>query len=126
MERVRLRRRHVSPGAAGRTRTLLIPVRSQASRVQSQESTQPGRKLSMATAKVGSIELYYEVHGSGEPLLLIMGLGADSRAWLFQLPEFSKHYRTIIFDNRGVGSSSKPPAPYTIHEMADDAAGLLD
>jgi 3-oxoadipate enol-lactonase len=80
----------------------------------------------MSIAKVDSIELYYEEHGAGDPLLLIMGLAADSRAWLFQLPEFSRHYRTIVFDNRGVGRSSKPPGPYTIHEMADDTAALLE
>jgi pimeloyl-ACP methyl ester carboxylesterase len=80
----------------------------------------------MSTARVDSIELYYEEHGAGDPLLLIMGLAADSRAWLFQLPEFSKRYRTIVFDNRGVGRSTKPVGPYTIHEMADDTAGLLD
>lgn len=80
----------------------------------------------MSTATVGDVELYYEEHGRGDPLLLIMGLGADSTAWLFQLPAFSEHYRTIVFDNRGVGRSSKPAGPYTIHEMADDAAGLLE
>jgi len=80
----------------------------------------------MSTAKIGSVELYYEEHGSGDPLLLIMGLAADSQAWMFQLPDFAKRYRTISFDNRGVGRSSKPPGPYTIHEMADEAAGLLD
>jgi len=80
----------------------------------------------MSIAKVDSIELYYEDHGTGEPLLLIMGLAADSMAWLFQVPELSKHYRTITFDNRGVGRSSKPPGPYTISQMADDTAGLLD
>jgi pimeloyl-ACP methyl ester carboxylesterase len=80
----------------------------------------------MSTARVGSIEIFYEEHGSGEPLLLIMGLAADSTAWLFQVPELSKHYRTIVFDNRGVGRSAKPPGPYTIAGMADDAAGLLD
>jgi len=80
----------------------------------------------MSIAKVNSIELYYEEHGSGDPLLLIMGLAADSMAWLFQIPDFSKHYRTIVFDNRGVGRSSKPAGPYSIHQMADDAAGLLD
>jgi pimeloyl-ACP methyl ester carboxylesterase len=80
----------------------------------------------MSTAKVDSIELYYDEHGSGEALLLIMGLAADSTAWLFQVPDFAKHYRTIVFDNRGVGRSSKPPGPYTIHEMADDTAALLD
>jgi pimeloyl-ACP methyl ester carboxylesterase len=55
-----------------------------------------------------------------------MGLAADSTAWMFQLPAFAPHYRTIVFDNRGVGRSAKPPGPYTIHQMADDAAGLLD
>jgi pimeloyl-ACP methyl ester carboxylesterase len=80
----------------------------------------------MSIATVGPIELYYEEHGSGDPLLLIMGLAADSQAWMFQVPDFAGRYRTIAFDNRGVGRSSKPPGPYTIHEMADDAAGLLD
>ena len=80
----------------------------------------------MSIASVGSIDLYYEEHGSGDPLLLIMGLAADSMAWLFQTPDFAKRYRTIAFDNRGVGRSSKPPGPYTVHQMADDTAGLLD
>jgi pimeloyl-ACP methyl ester carboxylesterase len=80
----------------------------------------------MPTAHVDSIELYYEEHGSGDPLLLIMGLGADSVAWMLQVPEFSQHYRTIVFDNRGVGRSSKPAGPYSIGRMADDAAGVLD
>ena len=80
----------------------------------------------MSTANVNGIDLYYDVAGSGDPLLLIMGLAADSRAWLFQVPDFARHYRTLTFDNRGVGRSSKPAGPYTIHEMADDAAGLLE
>lgn len=80
----------------------------------------------MSTAKVGEVELYYEEHGSGDPLLLIMGLAADSQAWMFQIPDFAQHYRTIAFDNRGVGRSSKPAGPYTIHQMADETAGLLD
>ena len=80
----------------------------------------------MATATVDSIELYYEEHGRGDPLLLIMGLAADSTAWMFQVPDFAERHRTITFDNRGVGRSSKPAGPYTIHQMADDAAGLLD
>jgi pimeloyl-ACP methyl ester carboxylesterase len=80
----------------------------------------------MSTARIGDIDVYYEEHGSGDPLLLIMGLAADSVAWMFQVPDFSQRYRTITFDNRGVGRSSKPAGPYTIHQMADDAAGLLD
>ena len=80
----------------------------------------------MSIAKIGHIELYYEEHGKGDPLLLIMGLAADSIAWMFQVPAFAQHYRTVIFDNRGVGRSSRPPGPYSIHQMADDTAGLLD
>ncbi|MEO6029340.1 MAG: alpha/beta fold hydrolase, partial [Candidatus Binatia bacterium] len=79
----------------------------------------------MSTVTVGDVELFYEEHGNGDPLLLVMGLAADSTAWLFQLPAFSERYRTIVFDNRGVGRSSKPVGPYTIRQMADDAAGLL-
>jgi len=80
----------------------------------------------MSIAKVGALDLYYDEQGSGDPLLLVMGLAADSAAWMFQVPDFARHYRTIVFDNRGVGRSAKPPGPYTIHEMADDTAGLLD
>jgi pimeloyl-ACP methyl ester carboxylesterase len=80
----------------------------------------------MSTAQINGIDLYYEEHGHGDPLLLIMGLAADSIAWTFQLPDFSEHYRTIVFDNRGVGRSSKPAGPYSIAQMAEDAAGLLD
>ena len=57
----------------------------------------------MSIAKVGAIDLYYDEQGSGDPLLLVMGLAADSAAWLFQVPDFARHYRTIVFDNRGVG-----------------------
>ena len=80
----------------------------------------------MSTARINDIEVYYEEQGQGDPLLLIMGLAADSLAWMFQMPDFSKHFRTVVFDNRGVGRSSKPAGPYSITQMADDAAGVLD
>lgn len=80
----------------------------------------------MSTARIGDIDVYYEEQGRGEPLLLIMGLAADSQAWAFQLPAFAERFRTIAFDNRGVGRSSKPAGPYSIHQMADEAAALLD
>lgn len=80
----------------------------------------------MSVAEVGNIELYYEERGGGDPLLLIMGLAMDSTGWLFQVPDFAEHYRTVAFDNRGAGRSSKPAGPYTIAQMAEDTAGLLD
>lgn len=80
----------------------------------------------MPKAQVNGIELYYEIHGDGEPLLLIMGLGMDRRGWMFQVPFFSQHFKTIVFDNRGVGQSSKPASAYTTKIMAEDASALLD
>ena len=80
----------------------------------------------MPTTRIGDIELYYDESGSGEPLLLVMGLGADANAWTRQRDAFSQRHRTIVFDNRGVGRSSKPPGPYSTRQMAADAAALLD
>jgi 3-oxoadipate enol-lactonase len=80
----------------------------------------------MSTAKVGDISIYYEIHGKGEPLVLIMGYTGDSGLWFRQIPILSKKYRVIAFDNRGVGRSDKPDIPYTMAMMAGDIAGLLD
>src|SRR2546428_582059 len=80
----------------------------------------------MASTKVTGITLYWEVHGKGDPLLLIMGLGANATGWWAQPPSFSREYRVIAFDNRGTGRSDKPNEPYSIGQMADDAHGLLD
>jgi pimeloyl-ACP methyl ester carboxylesterase len=71
-------------------------------------------------------DLFYESTGEGDPLLLIMGLGSDSRGWALQVPAFSSSYRVITFDNRGVGKSSAPPEPYSTEQMAGDAAAVLD
>ncbi len=79
----------------------------------------------MPSKLTGDVELHYEDAGSGPPVVLIMGLGADANAWMRQVPEFSHRHRTIVFDNRGVGRSAKPPGPYTIRQMADDTAQLM-
>jgi len=80
----------------------------------------------MSTAKVGDINIYYEIHGKGEPLVLIYGYAGHSGLWFQQIPILSKKYRVIVFDNRGVGRSDKPDTPYTMAMMAGDIAGLLD
>lgn len=79
----------------------------------------------MPKVKANDVELYYEIHGEGEPLLLIEGLGYATWMWYRQVPELSRHYQVIVFDNRGVGESGKPDIPYSIEMMAADAAGLL-
>ena len=80
----------------------------------------------MPTEKVGDINIYYEIHGEGEPLLLIMGYGANSRWWDPQIPVFSQEYQVVAFDNRGAGQSDKPDIPYTMEMMVGDTAGLLE
>lgn len=80
----------------------------------------------MPKVRVGDINLFYEAQGEGEPLLLIYGLAGRGNGFVYQTAELSKHFRTITFDNRGVGDSDQPDEPYSIVQMADDAAGLLD
>jgi pimeloyl-ACP methyl ester carboxylesterase len=71
-------------------------------------------------------KIYWEAAGRGEPLLLIMGLGSASDMWYRLLPEFQSRYRTILFDNRGVGRSDPPHGHYSIVTMASDAAAVMD
>jgi 3-oxoadipate enol-lactonase len=78
-------------------------------------------------ATVGDIRLYYEIHGEGKPLLLIMGLGGHILDWGWILPKkLAEGRRTITFDNRGSGRSDQPAGPYTTAQMANDTIGLLD
>jgi pimeloyl-ACP methyl ester carboxylesterase len=80
-------------------------------------------------ASVQGRKVYYELHGEAEgvPLALVMGMGGSCRGWLaLQVPEFSQHRRTLIFDHRGVGGSEDPGGAFTTRQMADDTAGLLD
>ena len=80
----------------------------------------------MPNLQLRDMIMYYEEAGSGEPLVLIMGLGGDLQGWALQVPTLAKHFRVITFDNRGAGRSSAPDRPYNIAGMADDVAGLMD
>ena len=83
-------------------------------------------EAAMATIESNGIEIYYEEHGSGEPLLLIMGWGGNAATWHPQLAGLAEQFRVITFDNRGVGRSSSPEGPYSVSQMAGDVVGLLD
>lgn len=72
------------------------------------------------------MRLHVEERGDGPPLLLLNGLGYANWAWQRQLPELSQRFRCIAVENRGTGRSPKPPGPYSIEAMADDAAEMLD
>ena len=71
-------------------------------------------------------KLYWDEQGRGESVLLIMGLGYPSSLWHRSRPALSQRFRTVAFDNRGVGLSDIPPGPYSIPTMASDAAAVLD
>jgi 3-oxoadipate enol-lactonase len=80
----------------------------------------------MSFAENKGARIYWDEQGSGEPLLLIMGLSYPSYMWHRSRPVFAKSYRTIALDNRGVGQSDVPPGAYSIALMASDAAAVLD
>jgi len=71
-------------------------------------------------------KIYWDEQGRGAPVLLIMGLGYASVMWYRNRPALAQHFRTIAFDNRGVGRSEVPPGPYSIATMVSDAAAVLD
>lgn len=79
----------------------------------------------MALLKRQNLDLYYEVHGSGPPLLLIAGLASDSQSWLPLVPMLAGRYRVILLDNAGVGRSTQT-SEVSIVSMAQDALALLE
>lgn len=80
----------------------------------------------MACFPVNGVNLYYEVHGRGEPLLLIAGLASDSQSWLSVVEELSQHYQVILPDNRGSGRTEPQGVEISIQAIADDCIALLD
>jgi 3-oxoadipate enol-lactonase len=81
--------------------------------------------VSVPHVHANGINLYYKEHGTGEPLVLIMGFTVSSVGWHWNIPDFAKQFRVIAFDNRGVGQSDKPDVPYSMAMFADDTAGVL-
>ncbi len=79
----------------------------------------------MPVAELGGRRVYYEEHGSGDPVLLINGLAADHTAWALQTDFLKNHFRVVVFDNPGVGRTEGPRGPYTSALFADVAADLL-
>ena len=81
----------------------------------------------MPIIKVNDIFIYHEVHGEGFPLVMIMGASGNVDWWDPNLIDIlSKNFKTVIFDNRGVGKTSDTDEDYTIKTLADDTIGLMD
>jgi pimeloyl-ACP methyl ester carboxylesterase len=80
----------------------------------------------MPLIRANGIELYYEEYGRGDPLLFMAATGWPGSVWkLEQVPYFERHFRVIVYDQRGVGRSEKADHEYSVELLADDALGLL-
>lgn len=78
--------------------------------------------------ETGKAKIFVREAGSGDPLVLVHGLGMSSELWFNQIDEFSQHFRTFAVDLRGFGQSSKPreKGAYAIEELASDIASVIE
>jgi len=84
------------------------------------------RLKKMPKIQTKNIELYYEIHGSGFPLILVCGFTNQIDLWKNFIPKLASKYQVIVFDNRGAGRSESSPPPYTIDQLADDTIDLMN
>src|ERR1700751_4331111 len=84
-----------------------------------------GREATVPHVQANNIEVYYEVQGEGEPLVLIPYLAADQACYAFQVADYAKRFTCYTVDLRGAGLSSKPEGTYTNELFADDVAAFM-
>src|ERR1039457_346696 len=84
-----------------------------------------GRGSRMPTVHANGTDIYYEVQGEGEPVVLIPYLAADQACYAFQVAEYAKHFTCFSVDLRGAGLSGKPEGTYTTALLADDIAAFM-
>ena len=77
-------------------------------------------------ADVNGIKICYDIHGDGDPVILIHGFSDRKEHWRAQVGALSKHFKVIRMDNRGAGKSDRPDGDYTMEVYASDIAGLMD
>jgi 3-oxoadipate enol-lactonase len=80
----------------------------------------------MPKVKVNGLNMYYELHGQGDPVILIQGLGGNHTFWNPNLPQLVKRHRIVLLDYRGAGLTDKPKMAYSTKMFADDIAGLME
>lgn len=105
------------------------PARGQSTSPAPATQRTPGYGSNPAVGKTFThegVRLYYEIYGSGEPLLLIHGNGASIASFGAQIDYFRRHYRVIAMDSRDQGKSANSTGKLTYEKMADDQAALLD
>jgi len=80
----------------------------------------------MSTAVLEGVRLAYDIEGTGEPVLMIQGLGYGRRGWGPATGMLAQRFQVVTPDNRGFGESDAPPGPYTTAQLAGDALAVLD
>jgi pimeloyl-ACP methyl ester carboxylesterase len=80
----------------------------------------------MAFTNNGSVRLWWDEVGTGDPVLLIMGFSWPAQMWHRLWPALSDQFRVIRFDNRGIGQSDAPRGPYSVADMVGDCIAVLD
>ena len=80
----------------------------------------------MPFAELSDVRCYYELAGSGEPVIFIPGLGATSQAWSPVAEHLSDEFTTICIDNRDIGQSVSKRPPHTVSDYSADLAELFD
>lgn len=78
----------------------------------------------MPTIHINNADVYYEIHGEGQPLILVHGYTVSSFGWRHMIPTLSKHFKVVIFDNRGVGQTKDDGGELSVEQMADDVIAL--
>ena len=80
----------------------------------------------MPFRRVRDANIHYHAHGHGEAIVLIAGLCGDLYNWKKMVPLLEKRYQVVVMDNRGSGLTEVPDGPFTMEDMADDVAGLME
>lgn len=80
----------------------------------------------MPIAKTENLDIYYEIIGKGQPLVMIRGVGSNVDHWYEQVPVLSQKYQLLIFDNRGIARSSDPGGAFSTKDMAADTIALME
>ncbi len=126
-----------------RTASMVLCTILLSGNIYAQTQTQPSSRTTAQTTlkpveKYGSnpavgktfthdgVKLYYEVYGTGEPLLLVHGNGGNIGTFKAQIDHFRKSYKVIAMDSREQGKSGDSPDKITYEKMTDDLAALLD
>ena len=107
--------------------TLASFAYGQASQTNSNNANSNIQNIPAKKVHVGDIDVAYKMFGKGDPILLVSGASSDMNAWEpSTLRGLSSNHTVIIFDNRGVGNTTTGTKPFSVQQLANDTAGLLD